>query len=393
MYIRSIDQISEAEKELKKLGVHEYGVSLMSKKMIRRVIYLKDLDIKAANILKQEILALGGDLALPREASLLRGKKTDGILIVNLNTLAIFLAKLVLQPFGLADLASKIEKLLENYNQDRFVLKSRGKKLVLDKPVVMGILNVTPDSFSDGGKFYDVNQAVLRAKQIIKEGAKIIDIGGESTGPGSKEVSVSKEISRIFPVIEKIRFKNCFISVDTYKFEVAEKVLEVGVDMINDVTALRNGGRKMGELIAKYKVPIVLMYSKDNTPRTTRRKVQYKDIAAHIIEFLQKRIDFALSCGIKKSQIVIDPGMGAFVSLEEEYSFEILRRLSDFKSLGYPILIGPSRKSFIGGLVSDRLYESLASSVIAAINSAKIIRAHDVKETVRAIRVVNFYSG
>ncbi len=279
-----------------------------------------------------------------------------------------------------------------------FSLLIKGEKIKFLSPIVMGILNVTPDSFSDGGQFFNPKKAIKRAKEMIKEGAQIIDIGGESTGPGSKEVGVEEELKRIMPIVEyadlrTLRKNNVLISIDTYKPEVAEKVLKEGVDMINDVTALRQGGRAMGELIAKYQAGLVLMYSKDNSPRTTLENKKYKDVVSEIGEFLNKRIDFALSCGIKKEQIIIDPGMGAFLSKDPEPSLEVLGRLKEFKKLGYPILIGASRKGFIGQILgekpaNERLAGSLACSAMAIYNGANIIRAHEVKETVEVIKVV-----
>lgn len=246
-------------------------------------------------------------------------------------------------------------------------------------PLIMGILNVTPDSFSDGGKFLDVDAAVQHGVKMAQQGADIIDVGGESSGPDSSDVSVEEELSRVIPVIRALHKKiprRAIISVDTYKAEVARQAIKVGARMVNDVTALR-GDQEMAGVIAQTGVPVVLMYSKDKTARTTRTKKHYKDVVKTIMEFLQQRIDYARRAGIKKSQIIIDPGMGAFVSGEPKYSFEILERLGEFKKLGFPILIGTSRKSFLGGAVSERDAATLETSRIAVKNGAAIIRVHD----------------
>lgn len=333
-------------------------------------------------------------------------------------------------------------------------LQSRERESVYRKPLIMGILNVTPDSFSDGGKFVKagsgvtaggrvnadaheqigVDAAVMRALEMIEEGAEIIDIGGESSGPGSKDVSLEEEFARVIPVVKKLipaleerglrgemsaadgagRSRKVFLSVDTYKAEVARQAIEAGADIINDVTALRGGnvglvgasdagGSKMAAVLAKYPhVPVIIMYSKDLTARTTRENTQYDDVIATVRKFLEERISYGVGQGISRERFIVDPGMGAFVSTDPKYSLEILRRLREFrisKTLGraqesspnqvgqenLPILIGASRKGFLGGAVQDRLEGSLACAAIAMQNGASILRVHDVKETRRFV--------
>ncbi|MEK7524580.1 MAG: dihydropteroate synthase [Patescibacteria group bacterium] len=249
----------------------------------------------------------------------------------------------------------------------------------------MGILNVTPDSFSDGGKFVDPDAALKHALQMIKEGADIIDIGGESSGPSSKDVALEEELRRVIPVILSLRGKqsnlgrDIIISVDTWKAEVARQAVMAGASMINDVTALR-GDPGMAKVVAQTGIPIVLMYSKDPTARTTRTQKRYKNVVKTIMDFLQRRVDFSLAAGIKPSQIILDPGMGAFVSSIPKYSYEILERLNEFKKLGFPILIGASRKSFLPGTIDERLAPTLKAHRLAIQNGATIIRVHDVQE-------------
>ena len=266
------------------------------------------------------------------------------------------------------------------------------KKKLAKKPLVMGVLNVTPDSFSDGGEFLDFNKAVDRALEMEEEGADIIDIGGESTGPGSKNVPANEEIKRIIPVFEKLRDKTkVLLSVDTYKHSVALHALNIGADMVNDVTALR-GSEKMAESLANYDVPVVIMYSKDETPRTSKRNMEYKDVVGTVRDFLEERISYGKRAGIARERFIIDPGMGAFVSGNEKYSLQILECLNEFKDFGLPILIGPSRKSFIGQVldlpIGERLEGGLAAAAIAVYNGASIIRAHDVKATRRVVDMV-----
>lgn len=271
--------------------------------------------------------------------------------------------------------------------------KTLKKMLAQKKTLVMGILNVTPDSFSDGGKYNTVEKAVKRAMQMEQEGADIIDIGGESTGPGSKNVTVECELQRVLPVLKLLRNRsNILISVDTYKAEVAKEVLQAGADLINDVTALR-GDKKMAVVIAESGVPLVLMYSKDNSARTILADPGYNDVLKTITDFLQRRIKYALTNGIKRDQLIVDPGMGAFVSSNPIYSLQILSRLASLKKLKLPILIGPSRKSYIGKVldlpINERLEATLAACVTAQLHGASILRVHDVKETRRVVDMVN----
>lgn len=247
------------------------------------------------------------------------------------------------------------------------------------RPLIMGILNLTPDSFSDGGKFMDEKNAIKRVLQMEAEGADFIDIGGESTGPNSKNVSLSIELERVIPFLRKIRQKTKLpISIDTYKAEVARQALEEGADLINDVTALRSDP-KLAEVVTKHNCPIILMYSKDKTPRTTVKAKKYTDVIKTINDFFVQRLKFAKNKGIKSKNIILDPGMGQFISSIPTYSLEIIARLREFHSLKHPLLIGISRKSFLGGKMPDRDQMALPLSAIAYLNGASIIRTHDVK--------------
>lgn len=249
-------------------------------------------------------------------------------------------------------------------------------------PKIMGILNVTPDSFSDGGKYIRIKDYGLWIRQMIDEVVDIIDVGGESTGPGSSDVSFDDEMRRVKPVIDfvseaKLTEKVLF-SIDTYKSEIAEYALEHGFGMVNDVTALR-GDSKMIEVLNRYQPYVVLMYSKDLTARTTTEKIEYDDVIESIKSFLLERIGLLLESGFPEDKIIIDPGMGMFVSANPQYSFEIIERLGELKSLGYPILIGVSRKSFIGGKVDERDPDSVKLSLKAIKNGASIVRIHNVQ--------------
>lgn len=242
---------------------------------------------------------------------------------------------------------------------------------------IMGILNLTPDSFSDGGKHNTLKKALKRVKEMIKDGVDIIDIGGESTGPGSKKVSLKEEIKRTIKIIQEIRkITSLPISIDTYKAKVADEALKNGANIVNDITALR-GDKNMAKIIAKHNCPVVIMYSKDKTPRTSIKAKNYQDIIRTIKNFLEKQIKYAKKHNIK--HIIIDPGMGHYISSNPKYSYEIITRLNELKELNLPILVGLSRKSFLGGQISQREEKGNALSAIAYLNGASIIRTHDIK--------------
>ena len=251
----------------------------------------------------------------------------------------------------------------------------------------MGILNVTPDSFSDGGKFTILDTAMRQVRQMVAEGAAIIDIGGESTRPGAEPVTLTGELERVMPVIEAIRKESdILISIDTSKPEVMREAIRVGADMVNDVYALRAEGAL--ELVAEQAVPICLMHMQGE-PRTMQSTPQYENLIDDIKYFLVERVEACLAAGIKRERILLDPGFGFGKTPEQNLS--LIKHLGEYLTLGMPILAGVSRKSTIGYIlnkgVDDRLYGSIALAVMAITNGASIIRAHDVAATVDAIKV------
>ena len=253
------------------------------------------------------------------------------------------------------------------------------------KTYIMGILNVTPDSFSDGGDFTNVDIAVNHAKEMIDLGADIIDLGGESTRPGHKFVSAEEEISRIVPVIKRLKQEiNVPISIDTYKSEVAEEALKLGVDMVNDVWGLTYDG-KMADVVAKYDREVCIMHNQNGTDYD-------KDIMESIKEFLQKSIDMALKAGVKNEKIVLDPGIGFGKTYEQ--NIEVLNRLGELRDLGYPILLGTSRKSVLGKILEgstpkERVNATVATTVLGIRDGVDIVRVHDVKENKEAAMVAD----
>ncbi len=254
-------------------------------------------------------------------------------------------------------------------------------------PQVMGILNVTPDSFSDGGKFFSSKSAFEQARTIFEEGADIIDIGGESTRPGSKSVSAQEEIDRVIPVVEQIKTEfPISISVDTSKSIVMDEAIKAGADIINDIMALR--GKNSLNIVANSNVKVCLMHIQGK-PRTMQANPYYTDIVEEIKIFLLDRTQACIDAGITKDRIIIDPGFGFGKNLE--HNLTLMRNLVDFTKIGYPVLVGLSRKSMIGDIlnkpVTERLYGGIALAVLAVNRGAKIIRTHDVATTVDAIKI------
>ncbi|MDR0217602.1 MAG: dihydropteroate synthase [Enterobacteriaceae bacterium] len=267
-------------------------------------------------------------------------------------------------------------------------LTARSSILDLSHPQVMGILNVTPDSFSDGGIHNTFDAALQHAAKMIEEGATIIDIGGESTRPGADDVSEQEELDRIIPVIESLvqRF-DIWISVDTSKAIVMQEAAKAGAHMINDIRALQEPGAL--EIAAKTELPICLMHMQGQ-PRTMQAEPHYEDVVSEVKNFLETQIERCIAAGIAKNKLIIDPGFGFGKNLSHNY--QLLAHLEEFHHFGLPILAGMSRKSMIGQLLhvpaQERVTGSIACAVIAAMQGAQIIRVHDVKETVQAMQVV-----
>lgn len=265
------------------------------------------------------------------------------------------------------------------------ILSCAGKPLDLSHPQVMGILNVTPDSFSDGGEFIAADRALAQAKKMVAEGAAIIDVGGESTRPGAVLVSVEQEIARVVPVIQAIHSElDIPISIDTSKPEVMRAAIDAGAGLINDVRALQVEGAMQAAVDCD--VPICLMHSQ-GTPQTMQDNPQYDDVVSDVIQFLMDRVDKCRQAGISTDKLILDPGFG--FGKRANHNLQLMKGLSRLIELGLPVLVGVSRKSMIGKLLNVSLEERLAASLsLAAISvwqGAKIVRSHDVRETVQAI--------
>lgn len=265
------------------------------------------------------------------------------------------------------------------------------KLLKPNHTTVMGIINVTPDSFFSGSRVDEAN-LLKRVEDMVKYGAEIIDIGGESTRPGSDPVPLEEEIQRVIPAIKTIRSHfDIPISVDTYKSEVAKQALENGANIINDISAFRMD-ENMVQVASYYKCPVILMHMK-GTPKTMQQNPQYEDVVNEIVQFFKERIEFAEKHGIQ--EIIIDPGIGFGKTLQ--HNLEILRRIDEFKSLGKPVLIGASRKSMIGMILDlppeERLNGTLAITAYCAMHNIEIVRVHDVKENVEVVKIIEAIKG
>jgi len=285
-------------------------------------------------------------------------------------------------PSPLPGFANLIQKTIENCEKDAFTISHpRGRLSLEERTAIMGVLNVTPDSFSDGGKFFASQEALRHAEEMMAAGADIIDIGGESTRPGAEPVSLEEELGRIIPVIKELaENSSALISVDTYKAEVAEAALETGAGMINDISGLR-ADPDMPRLAARSEVPLVIMHMQ-GSPRDMQISPHYGDLMAEIALFLREGMELAIEAGVDEQRIIIDPGIGFGKTLE--HNLEIIERLGELRSLGRPILIGTSRKSFIGKVldrpVGERLWGTAATVALSIANGAKIIRVHDVDQ-------------
>jgi len=370
----------DAERELVRIKVDPAGIALMTGKMQTRCVKLEGLLCRQANILKQEMLSLGGDAAVARGSVACSIERTDVILIGTDKQLLRLCGKLGGQPFGLPALGPQLRTLLTNSNHPAGFWDIARQRLPLHRPLIMGILNVTPDSFSDGNRYFDPQQAVDRALEMVAEGADIIDIGGESTRPGAAEVPPEEERARVVPVITALRDQSlCPISVDTWKSSVAREALDAGAAIVNDISGF-TFDPAMKEVVAASGAGAVLMHTR-GTPRTMQRDTDYDDLIGEITASLRSLIHSAVDAGVARERIAVDPGIG--FAKDRAGNIEILRRLDEFQSLGQPILVGTSRKSFIGTTLGretgDRLYGTAATVALAVDRGARILRVHDVR--------------
>ncbi|MEJ5173672.1 MAG: dihydropteroate synthase [Hydrogenothermaceae bacterium] len=307
---------------------------------------------------------------------------------------------------GKADTARELSQQWINLKKSYFKINYKGKFLNLgQKTAIMGVINVTPDSFSNGNQDYkNIDKILEKVSYMLEKGADIIDVGGESTRPGAEPVSLEEELDRVVPVIEAIRKElgdRFLISIDTYKSKVAEEALKVGADIVNDISGLTFDDN-MADVVAKFDCPIILNHIRGKPRDMQKGEIYYDDVVLDIIKFLRERINYGISKGIRPDRFIIDPGIG-FGKLPE-HNVEIIKRLDEFKILGYPILIGISRKSFLNVILKnlltktdippkERLFATLGATAYAVLNGAHIVRVHDVKETAEFITILDVIRG
>ena len=360
----------------------------MDKKALFRVVRVKGLDPRAASILKQEMLSRGGEVATSREVYEMKGRTAECLMMGTLAQYERLLPKLRAQPFGLRPLADAIAAALDNRDSQRPV-GHPGLDLSC-RPRVMGIVNVTPDSFSDGGDAFDTAAAVAMGERLAEEGAAILDVGGESTRPGSDPVNADEELARVIPVIQALLPRvEVPLSVDTYKASVAARALEAGAFMVNDISALRMDP-EMAAVVRDAGCPVVLVHMLGE-PRNMQVDPHYEDVVDDVYRFFVRRLTWAIDQGLKEENLLIDPGIGFGKTLE--HNLTLLQNLGSFRSLGRPVVLGASRKAWLGRVLDlpgakERLAGTVATTVVAALQDVDVVRVHDVRANVEAVRVL-----
>lgn len=379
------------EEEMKKVGAHPASFPIFERKSSIILLKIFDLSTPTANVLKQEMLSVGGDVVVHKNSINCKIERTDVILMGTKRHYEILIQKI--ENLEYFDLPRVVHELKEYFNKDKpkSMLTPWNRVLSFEKTLIMGIINVTPDSFYIGSRKLNKEEILNTAKDMVENGVDIIDIGGQSTRPGSSFVNEEEEWNRVIPAIEAIRenFPEVLISVDTFRAKVAEEAIKKGADIINDISAFRFDENLL-RIVKEYKVPYILMHMK-GTPKDMQINPYYEDVIKEIYEFFIEKINFMVENGIEENKIIIDPGIGFGKRYED--NLEILARLKEFKSLKKPLLIGASRKSFIGKALSDlppeeRLEGTLGITALCVLNDVDIIRVHDVKENKRVVKVL-----
>ncbi len=385
-----IDNVPETIRQMEAVGVDPTGIELMKGKTLHFNLKIEGINPRTANLLKQEILSLGGDAALDRKGLDCSAKETDAILMGTQKQLEQLFFKLRQYP-DLQPVAESLREAMENISKTHYSIRCRKKTFTLGKRTfLMGILNVTPDSFSDGGLYSDPKKAISHGLRMVEEGADFIDVGGESTRPGSKPVGLDEELRRVIPVIETLAKEvEVPISIDTNKSTVAERAIKAGAQIINDISGL-HFDPDLGKVAAREDVPLILMHMR-GTPETMQKDIHYDSLFSEILQYLRESIQRAESAGLDPQQIIVDPGIGFGKTFED--NLLIIKNLPEFRILGKPLLLGTSRKSFIGKIVNgeanERLEGTLSSIALCVHNGAHIIRCHDVLQAKKAIAVAD----
>ncbi len=394
MLVRALSCQREIKQEIKRIGADTGSLPYFANKS--EILYFKAYGLRpgAANILKQELLSRGGDLIVHKDCVTCKVASTDALLMGTVKTFRQLLDKLDHIPYGnlprLKEALALNLDLAKERKQD-MILPRTGKSLnVWGKPLVMGVANLTPDSFYPDSRITDRGLLLKKIEEMINAGVDIVDLGGESTRPGSERVPLEEELDRIIPAVELIR-KNLDIpiSIDTYKSEIARRALDAGADIINDISGL-TFDTHMAKVVSDTKAPVIIMHIQGE-PKHMQKDPFYTDVVKELCEYFSERIQYAEESGIGREQIILDPGIGFGKRLQD--NLEILKYLDEFKIFGSPVLIGVSRKSFIGDVlqlpVDKRLEGTLAATAIAIDRGANILRVHDVGENRRFIDMLH----
>ena len=376
--------------ELKNIGVHPASVeTFMNKSAIMPLKVLK-VRTPAANIIKQEMLACGGDCAIHAGCVVCAQDHSDILLLGTKKHYRLLLQKMAMMPyFGLPKIREELQSFLENAPLKTILADNR--ILEYDHVVVMGILNITPDSFYAGSRVGSLDEVINRAGQMLSEGAEILDIGGESTRPGSESINPQEEIARIVPVVQALRkeYPQSILSIDTYHAETAKAALSSGADIINDISAMEYD-EKMIDVIVKNNAPVILMHMR-GTPKNMQQNTQYVNVVEEVTKYLNERAEFLRGHDFPKEKIILDPGIGFAKNTEQ--NLKLMQGLSAMTCSEYPVLLAASRKSTIGKVLGDippeaRLAGTIATSCQAVYAGANMVRVHDVKENIQAIRML-----
>lgn len=385
-----ITNANEAIQQMKGMGVDAIGVKLMEGKALHLNLKVEGIEPRKANLLKQEMLSLGADVAVEGRGLDCSTERTDALLMGTQKHFEKLISKLEQSP-DLQPIAQAIGKTLKNISKTRYSIRCRKQTLVLGRRTfLMGVLNVTPDSFSDGGLFFDSEKAISHGLRMVEEGADIIDVGGESTRPGAKPLELQEELRRVIPVIESLAKRSDVpISIDTYKSKVAERAIEAGAEIINDISGL-NFDPALAQIAAKKDTPLVLMHIR-GTPETMQKNIHYDSLFSEILHYLKDSIQRAESAGLDPQQVIVDPGIGFGKTVDD--NLILIKNLHELRVLGKPILLGTSRKTFIGKILktdaAQRLEGTISSIAIGVLNGAHIIRSHDVHQAKKAILVAD----
>ena len=374
---------------MESIGVHKASLPIFANK--NQILPLKLLQVRtpAANIIKQEMLAAGGDAAVPTGCVLNKDKYSDVLLLGTRKHYNLLLKKLELMPyFGMDKVKAELEAVL---NEEKLqTVLADGRVLNYDKVLIMGILNITPDSFYENSRTA-IEEVVAKAGQMLADGADILDIGGESTRPGSEAVAAEEEQARVLPVIKALRkaYPEAVLSIDTYRASTARLAIEAGADIINDISAME-ADAEMIDVVCETKAPIILMHMR-GTPKDMQTQCEYKNVVEEVAVYLAERANLLRERGVGAEKIILDPGIGFAKNAEQ--NLKLMRDLCAFTSFGYPVLLAASRKGTIGKVLGDlpaeeRLEGTIATSCQAVYAGANMVRVHDVKENLRAVRML-----